>query len=301
MNPKNIIILYGGKSPEHEISVRSARNIAQYLDTSKFNAVLVGVSKKGTWHLKSSDEIQREDIVLSNDKQLSLIPGNQQDACVWDMHTNKSIGDVYAVFNIIHGTGEDGSLQGLLKQMNLPFVGPGVISSGLCIDKEVAKRILNEAGIQNSKFLSYTKAQKNEINFETLENELGMPVYIKPPNLGSSVGISKVSRRDELQKAIDEAFSFDKKVLIESNIVGRELECAVLGNENPKASPVGEVVTVGEEHTFYSYDAKYIDANGSVTVIPAEIDPKIQERIQKVAIQTYKALECEGLARVDVF
>ena len=149
--------------------------------------------------------------------------------------------------------------------------------------------------------MSYTKAQKNEINFETLENELGMPVYIKPPNLGSSVGISKVSRRDELQKAIDEAFSFDKKVLIESNIVGRELECAVLGNENPKASPVGEVVTVGEEHTFYSYDAKYIDANGSVTVIPAEIDPKIQERIQKVAIQTYKALECEGLARVDVF
>ncbi|MDA8886885.1 D-alanine--D-alanine ligase, partial [Bacteroidia bacterium] len=166
---------------------------------------------------------------------------------------------------------------------------------------DVAKRILTESGIANSKFLSFRKSERDQISYEKAQTILGLPLYIKPPNLGSSVGISKVTTKSEFSNAIELALSFDRKVLIEENIVGREIECAVIGNNDVHASPVGEVVTIGENHTFYSYEAKYTDANGSVTVIPAEMDSTTQDRIRDIAIKTYKALNCEGMARVDVF
>jgi D-alanine-D-alanine ligase len=254
MTQKTAAIVFGGKSTEHEVSIRSARNIAKAID--KF--------------LVSS--------------------------------THTSLGTIDVIFPIVHGTGgEDGTLQGLLKIMNIAFAGPKVVGSALCIDKEVAKRILNEANIPNSKFLCYTKSQRSAITFETARAELGVPMYIKPPNLGSSVGISKVSNKQEFDAAIDLALQYDRKVLIEENIVGREIECAVMGNESVQASPVGEVVTNVQSHTFYDYAAKYTDANGSTTVIPAQMDNAVQSKIQEIAIKTYKALCCEGMSRVDVF
>jgi D-alanine-D-alanine ligase len=301
MSKKNIILLYGGKSTEHEISIRSARNIAKAANTSLFEIIPIGIAKNGSWYLKTMSELNSEDVVLQNDHLLTLTPGST-DQKIINVKSQKSIGRIDVAFPIVHGTnGEDGTLQGLLKTMQIPFVGPGVIGSALCIDKDVAKRLMNEAGITNAPFLSYHKSERNQITFEKAVNSLGLPMYIKPPNLGSSVGISKVTSKKEFDTAVDHAFLFDQKIIIEKNIVGREIECAVLGNSNPKASLVGEVVTVSDNHDFYSYEAKYIDAQGSKTVIPAELSIDLQKSIQTIAVKTYQTLSCEGMARVDVF
>ncbi|MDB4107924.1 D-alanine--D-alanine ligase [Bacteroidia bacterium] len=298
---KTAAIIYGGKSTEHEISIRSARNIFKAIDYQQYNPLLIAIAKDGKWYLKTKQELESEVVVQPNGNQLVLIPGASADK-ISILVTNKSIGRIDVVFPIVHGTGgEDGSLQGILKTLNIAFVGPGIIGSALCIDKDVAKRILTESGIANSKFLSFRKSERDQISYEKAQTILGLPLYIKPPNLGSSVGISKVTTKSEFSNAIELALSFDRKVLIEENIVGREIECAVIGNNDVHASPVGEVVTIGENHTFYSYEAKYTDANGSVTVIPAEMDSTTQDRIRDIAIKTYKALNCEGMARVDVF
>lgn len=299
MNKEKIAILYGGKSTEHEVSIRSARNIAKAIDQNKYELVLLAVAKTGEWLLKSMEELNREDVVMLTENILALCPGSDQNIIL--LSKNEPL-DIDVIFPIIHGTGgEDGSLQGILKTLNIAFVGPGVIGSSLCIDKDIAKKVLRDAKIPSSKFLSYEYYEKDQIKYEVAQHELGLPMYIKPPNLGSSVGISKVTTKREFYEAIELAFKYDKKVLIEENIVGREIECAVLGNATPKASPVGQVVTIGDSHTFYSYDAKYTDANGSVTVIPADIPEDEQDRIRTLAIETYQALQCEGMARVDVF
>jgi D-alanine-D-alanine ligase len=301
MSIKTAAIIYGGKSTEHEVSIRSARNIAKAIDSNQFNTVLIAISKSGKWFLKTQDELNQENVVVESNAQLVLIPGAIQDQVI-TISDQKSIGTIDVVFPIVHGTGgEDGSLQGLLKTMNIAFVGPGVIGSALCIDKEVTKRILNEAGIANSAFVTFLKSERHLVNFETTKAKLGVPMYIKPPNLGSSVGISKVTTEAEFYQAIDLALQFDRKVLIEQNIVGREIECAVMGNGDVNASPVGEVVTNQDSHTFYDYSAKYTDSDGSITVIPAEIDPVTQDNIREIAIKTYQALCCEGMSRVDVF
>ena len=301
MASQHIAIIYGGKSTEHEISIRSARNIAKAIDKAHYTLSLIAIAKDGSWYAKSLEEVNEEDVVLPTENRLSLLPGGERGVLI-NLHTNTELPQLAAIFPIVHGTGgEDGSLQGLLKTMNIPFVGPGVIGSALCIDKEVAKRVLNESGIANSKFLAYNSSQRNQITFEKAKEALGVPMYIKPPNLGSSVGISKVTTKKEFDAAIDLALKFDRKVLIEQNIIGREIECAVMGNAQVSASPVGEVVTNEDSHTFYDYTAKYLDANGSVTMIPAQIPIDTQNKIREIAIKTYQALNCEGMARVDVF
>ncbi len=297
----HIAIIYGGKSTEHEVSIRSARNIAKAMDNRKYCLSLIGICKTGAWYAKTPEQLQNEDVVLPCSSRLSLVPGGSQGKLI-NLENNTELSQLDAVFPIVHGTGgEDGSLQGILKTMNIPFVGPGVVGSALCIDKEITKRMLNEAGIKNSLFLAFHKSEKHQISFENAVKKLGLPMYIKPPNLGSSVGINKVHTKKEFEAAVDEAFKYDQKVLIEQNIVGREIECAVLGNSDAIASPVGEVVTNSDNHSFYNYAAKYTDASGSVTMIPAKLDTDIQNRIQEIAIQTYKTLNCEGLSRVDVF
>lgn len=297
MRKKNVALIFGGKSTEHEISIKSARNIAAAIDTNQYDLMLIGICKSGKWFLKTNDELQTESSVLENQRPISLQPGTQKLRINQDL-----LGPIDVAFPIVHGTnGEDGSLQGLLKIMDIPFVGPSVTSSALCIDKEVAKRLMNEAGIPNAPFLSYLRAERSQITFEKVVSKVGLPMYIKPPNLGSSVGISKVTSKKEFDTAIDYAFQYDQKVLIEQNINGREIECAILGNTIPKASPTGEVVTLGEEHKFYSYEAKYIDEAGSKTVIPADLTTEMQTKIQSIALKTYKTLCCEGMARVDVF
>ena len=301
MELEKVIVLYGGKSTEHEISILSARNIVNAVDRSLHTPIPIAVAKDGSWYLKSEEELITEDIVLANNKKVALIPGSEISKLIL-IESSTYIKNIACVFPIIHGTGgEDGSLQGLLKSIGLPFVGPGVIGSALCIDKDIAKKILRDAGIKSSKFVTYNISQRDQIKYEVAQKELSTPMYIKPPNLGSSVGISKVTTKREFSEAIDLAFKFDKKVLIEESIDGREIECAVLGNSKVEASPVGEVITISANHSFYSYDAKYKDANGSVTKIPADLPEDLQHKIRTVAIKAYKALECEGMARVDVF
>jgi D-alanine-D-alanine ligase len=198
---------------------------------------------------------------------------------------------------MLHGPfGEDGTVQGLLKLAHIPFVGADLLGSAIGMDKDVMKRLLRDAQIPIAKFLVFRKGEV--IDFEAVHKELGLPLFIKPANLGSSVGISKVANQEEFAQAVTKAFEYDTKILIEEAIVGREIECSVLGNQNPIASVPGEILP---NHEFYSYEAKYIDAHGAQLMIPANITDEVSKKIQELAIKTCKVLECEGLARVDFF
>jgi D-alanine-D-alanine ligase len=201
------------------------------------------------------------------------------------------------VFPILHGPlGEDGAVQGLLKLADVPFVGAGVLGSAVGMDKDVMKRLLRDAGLPVPKFLVFGRAQKPD--YAAVTQALGSPVFVKPANLGSSVGISKAKDEAGFHKAVAMAFRYDTKIVIEENIQAREIECAVLGNEAPQASIAGEIIPT---HEFYSYEAKYLDADGARLEIPAKIDAAIQKRVQELAVRTFQALNCEGMGRVDFF
>ncbi|MBP6882615.1 MAG: D-alanine--D-alanine ligase, partial [Candidatus Levybacteria bacterium] len=200
---------------------------------------------------------------------------------------------------VLHGPfGEDGTVQGMLKLLGIPFVGPGVLGSAVGMDKDVAKRLLRDAKISVVPFLVFQVTEKNKISYESIVKELGLPFFIKPANLGSSIGVSKVQVEKEFQSAIDEAFKYDRKILIEKGIDAREIECAVLGNEEMKASVLGEIIPHCE---FYDYDAKYIDEDGAGLQIPAKLAEDQSRLIQELAIKTCRVLEIEGMARVDLF
>jgi D-alanine-D-alanine ligase len=206
-------------------------------------------------------------------------------------------GGIDVVFPVLHGPfGEDGTVQGLLKLANLPFVGAGVLGSAVGMDKDVMKRLLRDAEIPVGKFLVFQRG--DTLSYGKIKKQLGLPLFVKPANLGSSVGISKVSKKREFRAAIDEAFRYDNKVIIEEYIDGREIECSVLGNDEPAASLPGEIVV---RHDFYSYDAKYIDDQGARLEIPAKLSRSVIRKIRKIAVRAYKALCCEGMARVDFF
>ncbi len=304
MTKQRVGIIFGGKSAEHEVSLQSAKNIIDAIDKTKFEVVLLGIDKQGHWQIN-----QQSDFLLNaNDpqhialnpsaQQVALIPGQQQQQLV-DRHQSAPVSQVDVIFPIVHGTlGEDGSLQGLLRMANLPFVGSGVLGSAVSMDKDVAKRLLRDAGLNVAPFISLSRAQFARFIPAQAIEQLGLPLFVKPANQGSSVGVSKVRHADELLPALEEAFRYDRKVLIETAIVGREIECAVLGNDNPQASHCGEIVLSDE---FYSYQTKYINEKGAQVVVPAQLTPETDERIRQVALQAYLALECCGMARVDVF
>ena len=302
-----VAILFGGKSAEHEVSLQSAKNVLNAIDKSRFEPVLIGIDKQGAWHLNDAAYFlangDNPQLVALNkpDVELSLLPGRNSDQ-ILALNSAATIGSINVVFPVLHGPyGEDGSMQGLLKLMNIPFVGSGVLGSALGMDKIVMKKLLRDANIPIAKFLSFSDHQKDKIHFQQIAEQLGLPVFVKPANLGSSVGIRKVKVENEFRKAIDEAFSYDRKILIEENIFGREIECAVLGNENPVASVPGEVICNPCMNGFYSYEAKYIDENGAVLEIPAKLTTTEQLNIQELAIKSYETLCCEGMARVDFF
>jgi D-alanine-D-alanine ligase len=299
-----VAILFGGKSAEHEVSLQSAKSVYEALDKNKYEPVLVGIDKKGKWHLSSSSKFLLNDsnpklIKLNNQsKEISVVPGEEAKQLVPMGGEGESRG-IDVVFPVLHGTfGEDGTVQGLLKLMDVPFVGPSVLGSAVGMDKEVAKRLLRDAGIPIAKFVCFKAHEKNQISFSKIKKELGLPLFVKPANLGSSVGISKVKNEKEFKKAIDDAFLYDSKILIEEYIKGREIEVAVLGNEHPRASTPGEIIPT---HEFYSYEAKYIDENGALLQIPAKLPKPVVKKVQELAVRTFKVLECEGMARVDFF
>lgn len=296
-------IIFGGKSAEHEVSLQSAKNIIEAIDKEKYEVVLIGMDKEGKWYLNEDSKfllnMNNPKLIQLNksDDPVALIPGEKSNQLI-SMNGYQSLGQIDVVFPVLHGPyGEDGTIQGLLKLANIPFVGADVLGSAVGMDKDVMKRLLRDAGVPIGKFLVY-QAGEEEAEFDKVKEELGMPVFVKPANLGSSVGISKVRNEEEFYKAMDLAFEFDNKVIVEENILGREIECSVLGNANPIASLPGEILPSSD---FYSYEAKYIDEKGAALQIPADLSDEQIKRVQECSIKTFKALCCKGMARVDVF
>ena len=254
-----VAVLFGGKSAEHEVSIQSAKNVIASLDNKKYEVIKIKIGKEGNW----------------------------------DFDTKNA--DV--VFPVLHGPfGEDGTVQGLLRFANIRFVGSGVLGSAIGMDKDVAKRLMRDAGLPVAKFLVFRKGEN--VEYEHIEKILGVPFFLKPANLGSSVGVSKVKRKKDFLPALKEAFQYDTKIIIEEYIEGREIECSVLGNDDPIASVPGEIIA---KHEFYDYDAKYIDENGADLKVPADLAADVVEQVQLLAIKVFKILCLEGMARVDFF
>ena len=292
---KTIALICGGQSPEHEISIRSAKNILQAIDRKKFKVLLIGIDRKGTWRWTEESKLGK--IISSKGIPLGLVPGKKRGKII-RLDTQKAIPNIDAVFPILHGPyGEDGTVQGLLRVLDLPFVGPDVLGSSVAMDKEFAKRLLKEAGLNVAKGFSFHHYEKDKIKYATLARQLGKTMFVKPANMGSSVGVHKVKNKKDLDAAIADAFLYDRKIIIEEMIVGKELEFAVLGNDHPVVSCAGEIVTPEE----YSYEAKYISQTAAQIIIPAKITKKQQSKLQAVALQAYKVLGGEVMARVDMF
>ncbi|MCK4584082.1 D-alanine--D-alanine ligase [candidate division WOR-3 bacterium] len=305
MNTKiRVGILFGGKSAEHEVSLQSAKNIIEAIDKKKYEVVLIGIDKKGRWYLSDAsrfllhaDNPKLIKLNKANDN-VAFVPGKKTKQLI-SLTGRRSEGRIDVVFPILHGPfGEDGTVQGLLKLANVPFVGASVLGSAVGMDKDVMKRLLRDAGIPTPKFLAFNRSSLDKIDFNDVKKQLGLPFFIKPANLGSSVGISKVKDKKQFDVAVREAFKYDNKILFEKYIEGREIECSILGNDDPIASVPGEVLP---QHEFYSYEAKYIDENGAILEIPAKLTDEIIKEIQEIAIRTFKVLCCEGMARIDFF
>lgn len=299
---KTVALIFGGKSAEHEVSLRSAKNITDALDKDLFSPVLIGISKEGSWY-RFPDSSVFSEVTKIIDKSL---PKNAEPVALVSLLgkpilyslKDQSQTHLDVAFPIMHGTmGEDGTIQGLFKMVQIPFVGCGVWSSAAGMDKEVMKRLLAEAKIPNARYLLLTPSMK--ISYSEIAIQLGSPFFIKPANAGSSVGVHKIKSAEEFELKLKDAFQFDTKVLAEEFIQGREVECSVMGhNHTPKASMPGEIIP---QHEFYSYEAKYLDENGALLKIPAELSQHTIEKIQEFAKITYQVMGCDGLTRVDFF
>ncbi len=301
MEKKNIGILFGGKSAEHEVSINSARSIFKAIDKEKYVPILIFIGKKGKWF--TDDRFASA--FLSNEKMISfqedgeeVVLAPQSEGLLRMLSNSAKSIKLDVVFPVLHGTyAEDGTVQGLLKLVDVPFVGSGVLGSAVSMDKDIMKRLLKEKGIKIGKFITI-KREEEIVKYAEVVEKIGCPFFVKPANMGSSVGVNKVSSEKDYQGAVDDALQFDSKILLEEYIEGREIECSVLGNENPCASIAGEIIPT---HEFYSYDAKYKDENGATLEIPAKITAKEMEEVKELSIRVFKVLSCEGLGRVDFF
>jgi D-alanine-D-alanine ligase len=293
-------ILFGGKSAEHEVSVQSAKNVYQALDKEKYEPVLIGIDKQGLWHnlpsphpFKQSNLTQTVTDVISR----SGMTRNLQEDEISHFVRNDNHIDV--IFPVLHGPyGEDGTIQGFLKLLGLPFVGAGVLGSAVGMDKDVAKRLLRDAGLPVARFLVFIRSDNEILSFESVKEELGLPFFVKPANLGSSIGVSRVHSATEFEVAVAKAFAHDAKILIEEGINAREIECSVLGNEEKITSVPGEIIP---SHEFYDYDAKYIDESGAKLEIPAKLTKQQTREIQHLAVRACEVLCVDSMARVDFF
>ncbi|MBI9105748.1 MAG: D-alanine--D-alanine ligase [Spirochaetales bacterium] len=303
MTKKNICILYGGKSGEHEVSKMSAASVATHLDPEKYSILMIGIEKNGKWYLQPEalQELKAGgvlNIAVDESMLVSVIPGVGFSACGDKM-------EIDFVFPVLHGTfGEDGTIQGLLELSDLPYAGAGVMGSSVGMDKEIIKKIWLYEGLDTVPFASLNseQADSKDFSFQTfaldIDSRFGYPVFIKPVRAGSSVGISKVNTADKLEIAVRKALRFDNRVMIEPAVDAREVECSVIGNMNPLSFAPGEVAPT---HDFYDYEAKYIDENGAALIIPADLPPEMTDRVRKTAVKAYSAAGIEGMARVDFF
>ncbi len=304
MNKLNVCVLFGGISPEHAVSLRSAESVLNNLDPEKYNIFPVGITREGKWYLFDS-------------RDYSLLPGGNWESC----ENNREVaispvrgqgllsfeGDcvvreqIDVVFPVLHGeNGEDGAVQGLLQLAGIPCVGPDVAASAVAMDKTLTKLVVDQAGITQAAWVlvrSKELAHHAEQVLDHLEAKFRYPMFVKPAGTGSSVGVSKAMNRQSLLTALEAAAKYDAKVLVEEFIHGREVEVAVMGNDNPMASICGEIDSGAD---FYDYDAKYL-TDTSVAYIPARIDEDVAEQVRETAVQIYSAIGCQGLSRVDFF
>lgn len=293
MNKIKVAILYGGRSVEHGVSINSAKNIESYIDKDLYEIHCIGISRKGAWYITPSVS---KDIEGGSKLKLVLDPDNPG----FESEDGRFlIPDV--VFPVLHGTdGEDGSIQGLIKAMDLPMVGSGVLGSAVSMSKLVAKQLMQQAGIPVTGFLFYRHENKEKILFNEVVGKLGLPFMVKSANLGSSVGVSKVNSENDFERALEDSFRYDDCILIEEYIKGREIECAILGNHPPEASLPGEI-KISKDYEFYTFDAKYVDGEAVKIEVPAQLNEKIREKIREASIKAYQQLQCEDFARVDLF
>jgi D-alanine-D-alanine ligase len=299
-----VALLFGGRSAEHDVSVMSAGNVFRALDAARYETVPIGITRTGTWLLCSAEGGKFPTTVPESGPRVALIPGgsgrlailSERDGAPPDL-----IRAVDVLFPVLHGPfGEDGTVQGAAEIAGVAYVGSGVLGSAAAMDKDVAKRLMRDSGLPIARFLSFSLGEAPV--YEMVVAELGRPVFVKPARLGSSVGISKAGTREEFVEAVAEAFRHDRKVLVEEFVRGREIECGVLEGEDGSltASLPGEIVP-SNRHGFYTYEAKYLDEEGAAVKVPADLPTALSDKVRKLSIEAFRALGCEGLARIDFF
>ena len=304
MKKLSVCVLFGGMSPEHEVSLRSAESVLNNIDHDKYNVFPVGITKDGDW-------------VLFGSRDYSMLPSGTWRSCPENRRAAISPvrgqgllsfeGDcvvrerIDVVFPVLHGeNGEDGAMQGLLQLAGIPYVGPHIAASAVSMDKTLTKLVVDHAGVPQAAWHLVRRGDLNnhmDNTLDTLESRFAYPMFVKPAGTGSSVGVSKAPDREGLRKALVDAAAFDEKILVEEFIHGREIEVAVMGNGNPVASICGEIDSGAE---FYDYDAKYV-TDTSVAYIPARIPEDVEETVREAAVKVYSAIGCQGLSRVDFF
>lgn len=292
----HLVVLFGGESAEHEVSCTTAAHVLAAADPSKYRITPIGISTDGQWAIAD----QAVEALAEGPDQLPgrLDPSGSTVSPSPVLAAATSGTGRTVVMPLLHGPmGEDGTVQGLLELANVPYVGAGVLASAVAMDKAMAKQVLAAAGIPQAAYRAFAEHEMTPSTAQQLVDELGLPAFVKPANMGSSVGVSRATTVDELRDAIELALSYDEMIVVEEAIVGKEIEVAVLGNINPEAATPGEIVP-GDD--FYSYEDKYV-ADGSYAVIPAPIGDAALEECRKLAIRTFRALRCEGLSRVDFF
>ena len=297
-------IVFGGRSPEHNISLLSAYNVVGNIDRSKFEPVLLAIDKEGIWHyggdtMTITNPTDAMKVALPNYDNTVYVSQNAHDRSVVDKKTGKVITKIDVLYPVLHGAyGEDGAIQGMAKVAGVPCVGCGILGSSAGMDKDVTKRLLRDAGIGVADFITLRKGYNDHLTFDDISEKLGKELFIKPANLGSSVGVSFVDNEADYIKAVADGFLYDPKVIVEEKITGREIECAVLGNENPQPSTIGEILPKTE---WYTFENKYVDDDGAGLAIPADIGEEKTAEAKQIAINTYINLELSGLTRVDMF
>jgi D-alanine-D-alanine ligase len=289
-----LVVLFGGRSAEHEVSCTTAAHVLRALDLDRYDAVPVGITREGRW-------LQADEAMAALTQGAHALP-DRLDAVGTEVSPlpalQPAVADVpVVVLPLLHGPyGEDGTVQGLLELAGVPYVGTGVLGSAVTMDKAAAKELLASHGIPQCDWMSARTHQIDDELLDRVADRLGFPMFVKPANMGSSIGISKVHDREHLRAAVDEAARFDERIVFEEGVVGHELECAVLGNLTPRASVIGEVRPGAE---FYDYDDKYAD--GAELLIPAPISQPMSDELRELAVRTFEAMRCEGMARVDFF
>ncbi len=300
---KNLLVVFGGCSSEYEVSLRSSASVLRNINRNKYNVLTLGITKDGKWLFYSGDidSIENGTWADSSFVTPAVISPDRHDKALLVLKTSGTEKiKIDVIFPVLHGkNGEDGTIQGLFDLAGIPYVGCGLLASGMCMDKAVTNTLADAAGIPGAKWSAFTKAEyyNNNVQLEPIVEKLKFPIFVKPANAGSSVGISKAHNMDELKAALDLAFENDYKAVLEETLTGREIECAVMGNAGPVASCIGEILPTAE---FYDYDAKYID-NSTGLAIPADLPEEVSEKVRKAAVHAYKTMGCEGCSRVDFF